>query len=118
MITTQEIKSTYKRLKVAKVAYVQASTEAISLKAELEFQKLNAISNGLVVGKNATERDLDAREKLSEIHEAHTTAQDLATRKKLAFEIAQLNIDELRARLRVEEMSNNSKPHIHGKEEL
>ena len=118
MITTQEIKKIYKRLKVARCTNADASYNAIRLKKHLELRKTVAIIDGEIKGKNAAEREINAQEFLPELYHALDEAESYADRKKLALEIAQLNVDELRARLRVDEMSNNSKPHIHGNEEL
>ena len=118
MIATNEIRKTYKRLKIAKCTNADASYNAIRLKNHLELRKNAAIIDGEIKGKNAAEREVNALEFFPELYLALDEAESYADRKKLALEIAQLNVDELRAMLRVDEMNYNSKPNIHGKEEL
>lgn len=89
----------------AKRVYVAAAGEEIENERALEDARLRAIADGRITGKNDTERAASAQILLTDLIDAYRAAQDTARIARLEMDLAALEVEALRADLRLIEVA-------------
>ena len=100
----ERLESKYKHLEKAQVNYYLSEKTASEAKAHLDHLKVVETAAGMIVGKNATEREASAREHLGIAYQFTKDAQEKAGGDKIRLTIAQLEVDLARALIRIEEI--------------
>lgn len=100
----KRLESAYKHLKKAQVDYYLSAKLYEEAKTHLDQLKIMETASGLIVGKNATEREASAREHLGAAYQYVTDAKDKSGGDKVRLTLAQLSVDHVRALIRIEEI--------------
>ncbi len=111
MISPTDITARYTALADAKRHYAAAATEEIAAERALEDARLRAIADGRITGKNEAERAASAQTVLADLIEAHRAAQDCARAARLEMDLAALDVEALRAELRLMELAEGEVRH-------
>jgi hypothetical protein len=88
--------------------YRKYALEAEARKSDLELSKLALYSDGKVVGKNQTERDACVADLLKEDIERFEGAKHQESQAYQEVEIARLEVDKLKAILRIFELEKSN----------
>jgi hypothetical protein len=103
-MTKETIGAAYEALKAAVVAAYDAGEAAIVAKSSLEAMRLSMLMTGEIDGKNETQREAKARQLLEEKYDALEICEAEARRTRAALEVAKLNVEQVRAQLRLMEL--------------
>lgn len=103
-MTKETIGTVYEALKVAVVAAYEAGEVAIAAKSNLEAMRLSMLMTGEIFGKNEVEREAKARQLLEGEFRAAEIYEAEARRRKMALEVARLDVEQARAQLRLMEL--------------
>ena len=99
----EELETAKDELTAAQAHYVEASSEVVTAKANLEYRKAELLSKG-VEGKNAEQRDATLRLKLSGSHAEVNRLELELTRVKGRLEVAQTCFTAVRYKVRALEV--------------
>ena len=94
----------YKQLAYAYTQYYLAEKHYQEAKRVFEDKKATAIANGTLEGKNVAERDYSAQQEFKIFYDDMLDMEQKSNRAKLVLTRSQLEVDEIRALLRVEEI--------------
>lgn len=103
-LTSEAIEAAYEALKAAVIAAFDAGEAAIAARTALEAMRLSMLMTGEIAGKNEAEREAKARQLLEEKYEGVDVCEALARREKTALELARLDVERVRAELRLMEL--------------
>lgn len=103
-MTKETIGAVYEALKVAVVNAFDAGEAAIAAKNSLEAMRLSMLMTGEIDGKNEAQREAKARQILEEKYGALEICEAEARRTRTALEVAKLNVEQVRAQLRLMEL--------------
>lgn len=92
----------YAQRKRVEVNFYLANKYALEAKRHLEETVLKATASGEIEGKNAKEREANAREKFVVMFQHSEDASDKAQGEKLRMDLAQINVDLVRALIRLD----------------
>lgn len=87
-----------------KVDLLRISEKHAEYKNSLEAQKAASLASGLVSGKNDTERKANLAEQFSDLIESVDELERNVNQARLAVELTQLDLDEIRYTLRIYEL--------------
>lgn len=105
MITAEELTAAYQNLARLMTQAHTAARQEIDAKSELERRRLAAIADGTIDGKNAELREASARQVLADLYETCEQAERVASDAKLALDLARLEVERVRALLRLAELT-------------
>ena len=98
------LKLKYKHLEKAQVNYYLSAKHHADAKARLDYKIVTETLAGNIKGKNAAERDVNAREKFSVAFLHVEDAKAMMEGDKIRLTVAQLRVDACRALIRIEEI--------------
>ena len=101
-----DIINAYDTATLAAEAFFQAGEKAINTKAELEAARLEALMTGVIVGKNADEREANAREALKPLFDKLAVYQEQERKARYDFDQAMRHIEKVRSLLRLLEITS------------
>jgi hypothetical protein len=104
MITQDEIVIAYQRLAETTEALYEANEIEITCRSKLANAKLCGLADGTIEGRNADLREAKARELLADEYEALYAAESSTRANNLEFELARIEVENVRARLRLAEL--------------
>ncbi|MCA9868612.1 MAG: hypothetical protein KC410_19140 [Anaerolineales bacterium] len=104
MLTNETLTTTYEALKAAVVTAFSTGEMAIQAKAAFETGKAALLLDGRLDGKNQEQRDAQARELLSVLYRNAEVAEKAAREAKCGLETARLDVEVVRAQLRLLEL--------------
>lgn len=99
------LENAYLSFAAATAVAFQAGEEAITAKAKLEMARLEALASGAIDGKNAEIREAQARSILAAEFAAAEFADMAARTAKHALELARIEVERVRAVLRLSELT-------------
>lgn len=100
-----EITVAYRYLVEATKDYAAESENVITLKASLDVNIAKAYAAGIVQGKNQSERDGWIANEFEPIIQCLETAQEDERKAKLQLDIARIEVEKVRALLRLMELT-------------
>ena len=103
-ISKETIGAAYEALKVAVIAAYEAGESAIVAKGNLEAMRHSMLMTGEIFGKNEAEREAKARQLLEEKFNAVDFYELEARRSKTVLDVARLDVEQVRAQLRLMEL--------------
>lgn len=103
MITQEQINETYAELEQATGHYSAVELARINSKSAVDNMVAEALASGNVTGKNATERDANARALFEEDFHALSLAEMATHKAKLDLDIANIAVSRLKMLMRLEE---------------
>jgi hypothetical protein len=104
MVTEEQIKNVFLRLKDA-ADYLRNKTEKeIQFKMVLENAKLDGLRRETITGKNAELREANAREVLSELYHRVEASEIEQRQARYTWDLVNLDLDELKMLLRLDEL--------------
>jgi len=101
MVTEQDVRNAYAALYDAMIVYNRAAKELVDAKRKLESERADAISRGMITGKNAEEREASAR---SVCAPRYTWLEEAETAERLArdtLDTAKLEVEMIRLLVRL-----------------
>jgi hypothetical protein len=104
-VSADQVKRAYAGLRRAKIAAFDAGEEEIVAKAEYETARIAGITAGTITGRNDTERDAAAKTACADEWMHYQMAVAEAREARHHLDLAQSNVDESRALLRLEELA-------------
>lgn len=96
----------YDTVTLAAEALFRTGENAINTKAELEAARLEALMTGVIVGKNADEREANAREALKPLFDKLAVYQEQERKARYDFDQAMRNVEKVRSLLRLMEITS------------
>jgi hypothetical protein len=96
-----EITNAYNELAAAKTEYHFAEEEAIIAREALESARLTGLADRTITGTNEALREASARGILAEQYAAVRVAEARARHARYMLDMAQIDVDAIRARLRL-----------------
>ena len=105
----ETIDLTYKVLKGKMKEHHRAAGLAILTRAMLEKAKLARLADGTIAGKNEQLREASARELLPHLHRDYEDAEDGEREAKLQLDLARIEVERVRALLRLAEIESRAK---------
>lgn len=105
MITETELNAAYVNLTSAMTQAHAAARAEVDAKRGLEKARLAAITDGRIDGKNAELREAAAREALADLYASLEEAERVASDARLALDLAKLEVERVRALLRITEVA-------------
>lgn len=106
---TTEITNAYQRLRIALRGCHQATEAAIDARARLKASYLANLVEGKIAGSNENQREASARQLLADLYVEVNEAERGERLAKLGLDLAQADLSEVRARLRLEELSSQER---------
>jgi hypothetical protein len=103
-MTKETVGAAYEALKTAVLTAYEAGEAAIMAKNALEAMRLSMMMTGEIDGKNEAQREARARQLLEEKYDAVEFYEAGARRAKIALEVARLDVEMVRAQLRLAEL--------------
>lgn len=103
-MTKETIGVAYEALKAAVINAYEAGEAALLAKNALEAMRLSMLMTGEIAGKNEAEREAKARQLLEEKFDWVEECEAEARRAKTALEVARLDVEMMRAQLRLAEL--------------
>lgn len=104
-LTEFEITATYGTLACAMSSAHKFGEKAIAAKAALETARADATLAGRIDGKNEAQREMAARLVLADEYDAADAADERARLARHELDLARLSVEELKARLRLAELT-------------
>lgn len=105
MVTEQEVKTAYKELKEAKGTFLLAADVLEGLKTELERANAKALYEGIIEGKNEAQRRGAALILFRAEYQKFDAARNGYDQAKYHFELATIEVNHVRAIIRVNEIA-------------
>ena len=105
MLTNEMLMTTYEALKDAVGQAFRASEAAGLAKEVFETARGALMLEGRLDGKNEAQREAQAREMLADLYSSLTAAEKAARVTKNAMDLARLDVELVRAQLRLMELS-------------
>jgi cell division protein FtsL len=103
-LNREQIKQAYENLKIHTATLFSVTEIEIKAKRELEVRRLSLLAEGAITGKNAEEREACARRLLDREYKALEIAEKNTRTERTSFELARLDVECLRALLRLAEI--------------
>jgi len=104
MLTASDIEKVYGELREAMTHYANQAENLIAAKQDLEFKKLRALANGLIVGKNADERESVAQQLFADEYLAVADIELTERGARLRLDLVGVDVASMRAQLRLAEV--------------
>lgn len=105
MLTIDSLNAAYSALKAATAAAFTAAEVAGLAQDAFEAGKNALLLGGKLDGKNEAQRDAQAREALAALFESMQIAEQAARVKKNALDLARMDVELVRAQLRLLELA-------------
>lgn len=105
MLTNEVLGSVYGALKAAVLDAYEAGEGAIAAKNALEATRLAMLMTGEIDGKNEAQREAKARELLAAEYDGLESAEAQARRARVGLDLAKLDVELVRAQLRLAELA-------------
>ena len=109
-VTPEVVSGSYERLMIAQEEVYLAGVVLNAAKTVYEKLKMDSIMGGSNKGKNPAEREIYAQQEWPHYYEALTDATIRFDRAKYFLSLAQLQVDEVRLLMRVDELTHNIRP--------
>lgn len=99
-LSESEITEAYRKLSQARQAHWQANEQLFLRKAELLRARAQRVSEGLIDGRNESERDAQARQFLGDLFTAIEDAEIEERRAAIGVELCRVEIERIQTLLR------------------
>lgn len=100
--------TSYEALKAAVTTAYQAGEATINAKAALEAGRAALLLHGRIDGKNEAQREAQARQLLAPLFDEADAAESASRLARHTLELARLDVESVRAQLRLMEMAEAS----------
>lgn len=101
----EKIETTYASVKEATIAYRDIAGLVVAKRREIEMKKAELFEDGMINGKNAEKRDAQVKFYLNEDFETLAVLETTEASAKLDLDIKSLDLEMIRALLRIEEVA-------------
>lgn len=112
LITSQDLTHAYNHLNRTLAAYQQAAFVETETEEALNKTVMVALHDGTIEGRNEQMRQAAARVQYTDLFEAHETAERRALLAKHELDLARVEVEHVRALLRLAELTGNGRPRV------
>ena len=101
MVTEEDVREAYTRLHDYMIFYSRAAVDMVNARRKLETERADAISRGMIIGKNQDEREASARSVCAAAYAWLETAETAERSARDTLDMAKLEVEMIRLLVRL-----------------